>query len=477
MVVKSFMNSNTSKKEFLYPTFIDSHLHVLGIGYVMSLVDLSEERSISEVIRLCIERKENHILIGRGWNQEHFFEKRNLTKHDLNQISRDIPVVLYRVCGHVLVVNDVFLERASLTKESPQVEGGTWDYETGLFTENAMHLITMHLPKPTKDDLKKYFLLSNQHLLKYGITDVASDDFSTFDIPYENVIEALKELYEEDLMQVRITEQVNLPRLSVFTDFIEKGYVNKQIHHKFRMGPLKLLADGSLGGMTAWLSKPYQNHTTRGNQTFTDEELFQLMDKACENKMDLAIHAIGDAAIKQVVKHLIVCIKKYPDFNHRHAIIHAQMANHRMIRKMKRFGIGAIIQPIFLNSDLAFIDQRIGKRKRQSYLFHTMLKKGLAVGFSTDAPVEHVNPFENMFVAMTRMSIREPHLESFLPHEVFTFEEAFACYTTKNLPYVYQKNKSDQDYFVVNDDLNLLTPAEIKDIKIRKVFIDGKQVY
>lgn len=472
------MNSNTNPKEYTYPTFIDSHLHVLGIGYVMSLVDLSEVRSVSEVIRLCMERiEEEHFIIGRGWNQELFFEKRYLTKQDLNLISRDKPIVLYRVCGHVMVVNDALLEMASLSPTSAQVDGGSWDFETGIFTENAMHLITQHLPKPTKEDLQKYFLLSDQHLLKHGITDVASDDFSTFDIPYENVIEALQELYDEGLMHVRITEQVNLPHITLFQDFIKKGYVNKQIHPKFRMGPLKLLADGSLGGMTAWLLKPYRNQTSRGNQTFTDHELIQLMDLACQNNMDLAIHAIGDGAIKQVVKQMILCIKKYPDFQHRHAIIHAQMANHKMIRKMKKFGIGAIIQPIFLNSDLAFIDQRIGKRKFHTYLFHTMFLEGLSVGFSTDAPVEHVNPFENLYVALTRTSIRSPHLETFLEKEVFTLEEAFKCYTTNNHPFIYRKQIEKGDYFITNEDLYSLNPDELKNCKIKKVFMDGKQVY
>jgi len=454
--------------------FYDSHLHVLGLGFNMNTINLGILKSIDEV---CTIKSDKNLIFGRGWHEENFKEKRSLYKNDLDTISADKPIIFLRVCGHVLVCNDKAMELAGINKDTPQIEGGSFDYNTGIFTEDAIKLIYKIMPQYTKEDIKEMFVKANDYLLSQSITSVASDDFSTLLVPYELVIEALKEVYEEGRMQIRLTEQVNLPSIELFKDFISKGYVNKD-YGGFKMGPLKLLADGSLGGRTAYLNDEYSDDKgNKGIEVFNREELVELIYLADSNNMDVAIHAIGDGMIDIVINAIWKSMCRTNRTHHRHSIIHSQLATKRQIRRMKDLGISAIVQPIFLNSDTPIIECRLGERSKETYLFHTMYKEGIKVGFSTDAPVEKVNPFENIYTALTRKSIKYNYHNAFLPEEKFTLEEALECYTNTNYWLTYDENKNYNDYIIIDRDIHSCNIEEIKDIEVLETYIDGKLVY
>ena len=458
------------------PGFIDSHMHVLGLGYVSFNVNLNDIFSIEDLITLLNQNKDKSIIIGRGWNQENFKEKRFPTKDDLNKVSSDIPILIRRVCGHVLVANDKMMELANINEFSNQISGGTFDFFTGLFTEKAINIIINALPKPSRDDLRKYFLKANEILLENGITSVASDDFSTLSVDYEEIISVINELYDENLLKVKITEQVNLPYKKL-KEFIKKGYVNKK-YNKYKLGPLKILADGSLGGKTARLLKSYENEPNNyGILTYSDDELFDLVHLADSNNMDVVIHAIGDKTSQQAIDILIKSLKITKRTKHNHAIIHAQLTTKEQIKLMKQWNIGAIVQPIFLNSDIPIIESRIGNRAKESYLFKSFYKQGVNVGFSTDSPIEPVNPFKNIYCAVTRKSIKYPNEKPFLFEESFTTSEALECYTTNNLGYIYEPILPKGDYIITNQDIYTSKLYEIKDIKVIKTYIDDKLVY
>ncbi|MCF7926706.1 MAG: amidohydrolase [Candidatus Izimaplasma sp.] len=455
------------------PSFNDSHLHVLGLGYKQTIIDLSSYTSIKDITKISSEKP---FIIGQGWHQENFTEKRLITKQDLNKISQITPVIFYRVCGHVLVCNDVALELAKKTQKLSNENNGTSNFDTGIFTEEHMRFITAIIPPPTKNDIKKMFVKANDLLVSLGITALSSDDFSIFNVPYELVIEALVELYDEHKMDIHLTEQVNLPTIELLEDYINKGYHQK--HYKgFSLGPLKLLADGSLGGNTAFLSAPYEDDkNTKGIAVFTQETLDKFVYLADYNHMDVAIHAIGDQMVGNVITSIERALEKTQRVNHRHAIIHAQLATRQQIKRMAKLNIAAIVQPIFLNSDVAIIEKKLGlKRAKESYLFKTMLKEGVSVGFSTDAPVEPVNPFLNIQIALTSHSIKYPTYPPFNTKEVFTLEEALTCYTTNN--YKLTNDQKPDNYIVIDKDIFNVDPYKIKDITVLETVINGKTVY
>jgi len=458
------------------PGFIDSHMHFLGLGYVNSNIDLTNALSIKEIKKILRRHTDKSVILGRGWNQSNLLEKRMLEKKDLNAVSKDIPIIMTRVCGHVLTVNDKMLEQAKITVDSPQIDGGFFDYNSGIFSEKALDLILDYLPQPTTTDLENYLIKADRILLENGITSVASDDFCIFKTPFEKVIDVINRMYKENRIKVKITEQVNLS-YNKLKDFINKGYVNK-VFGKYKMGPLKILADGSLGGKTAYLRKPYEGEPDNvGINTYSDKALFELIHLANSNNMDVVIHAIGDGAIDQVLRNLIKSIELTKRYKHNHAIIHAQLAKKSQIKLMKKYNIGAIIQPIFLNSDIQIVESRIGSRNRESYLFNTMYNEGLNVGFSTDSPIEPINPFFNIYSAISRKSIKNPELGAFLPSEAYNISSALKCYTTNNLKYISQKQLTLGDYVVINRDINAINVKDILDIEVLETYIDNELVY
>ncbi len=453
-------------------SFNDSHIHLLGLGYNETLIDLSNYKSIDEIKKI---RSDRNIIIGRGWHQNSLIENRSLTKQDLNAISLDVPIVFIRVCGHVLVCNDKAMELVNITNNTKQFPGGTHNYNTGIFTEDSIKEIYKLFKTPTKDDIKEMFLVGQEKLLKNGITACSSDDFITLNVGYELIIECLEELYNEGLMVIKLTQQVNLPTKELLNDYINKGY-HKKKYKGFKLGPLKLLADGSLGGRTALLHKEYTDDKGNyGIQVFETKLLNEMIEIAHKNGMDISIHGIGDKIITQVLDAVELANKKFPR-EHRHAIIHAQLATRKQILRMKQLRVHAIVQPIFLNSDIPIIEKRLGSsRAKDSYLFKSMYDNDIVVGFSTDAPVEDLNPFKNIYTALTYKSIKH-NSSCFNENETFMLEEALECYTTNNY-YLTHDHLDEGDYIIIDKDIYSIDIEEFKDITVLEVYIKNKQVY
>lgn len=455
-----------------YPGFIDSHMHFLGLGYTQTLISLEQVRSLEELYQTLKDQAHSSFVTARGWNQELFVEKKYPSKDILDVLFPDIPVVLIRICGHVAVINSAMQLRMDLSGVTLDPKT---DLERGVFVEEDLHWIYQNTPKPTKKDLKRYLHIANQICLRQGVTRVASDDFCIFDLPYTDILDAMLEAYDEGLIHVDITEQVHLATMESLQDFLSKGYANKTFRPRFRMGPLKLLADGSLGGRTAALLEVYSDDPgNRGVLTFSDDVIFSLIDLAATYQMPSAIHAIGDLATTQVLNAMEKSMA-LPNRAHGHAIIHAQMVNEQHMKQMVLHAIGAIVQPIFLNSDILMAQDRLGERAKHSYLFKTMSKSGITVGFSTDCPVETISPFENIAVAISRKSLKFPEVDRYPGEDPFTIDEALYHYTTGNLPFVGGISFGDE--ILLSHDLSDVHGDEWRQVRVLQTKIDGIVVY
>lgn len=442
------------------PGFFDTHLHLVGLGYNKTITSL-QGLDVQEIVD-SLKKVEKDWIIGRGWHQNAFTKE--LTKQDLDKVNTDKPVIAIRVCGHVLVANSKAIELTGLTTE--EYKGGTISFETGEFTEDALEVIYNMIPDNDKDSIKEMILASQEDMLQNGITCVGSDDFSMLKVEYQDVINAYEELDKDGLLKLRVIQQVNLPEINTFKEFINKGYANKWVGKNIKMGPMKLLLDGSLGGQTAYMNEPYEGTDNVGVNTFTQEELNEMVSLCESAKMDFCIHAIGDGAVDLILNA--------PKTRKTHGIIHAQFLNKRQIKECKEQGISIYAQPIFLNSDIPIIEKSVGERSKESYLFKTMNEE-LLLSFSTDAPVEDINPFENIKVSMTRQALHGG--EVFLPDEAFTFDEAVACYSLNGYKQVgiYDNGLLDAGYkadFIVVEE-----SEDVKNCKVYQTFIDGQVVY
>ena len=263
----------------MLPGFVDSHLHMLGYAFVEKSVKLFETKSVEE----CVERaKKWHDesstplswMYCRGWNEEHFDVSRYPHKDELDTISKDIPIIMVRVCGHIAVCNTCGIERLKQIPTFNEIAQDV-DEETGLIKENAVQFFHSVLSAPSLEEVKEYVKFSIQKLNEGGFTGIQSDDLAS--LPGKNwrrIMEAFKALDENDEMNLRIYEQCLFERIEDAKAFINEGYRTGQCGNMFTIGPMKLLQDGSLGAGTAALNEPYaSNPNNCGIAIYTQEEL------------------------------------------------------------------------------------------------------------------------------------------------------------------------------------------------------------
>ena len=246
------------KGKTVIPGFNDSHVHFMNYGYTGKKIRLNECKSIEELIVLGKKTLPyGGWILGRGWNQDLFLgEKRIPEKRDLDKISKDVPVCYTRACGHVAVINSKAMELCGITPET-ECFGGDIDYDKGVFTENALYLVYSHISKLSLEEMKNIILETQEKFLAMGITSVQTDDFESFpDKDFKKVIQAYEELEREKKLKIRVYEQGLMPTKGRIKELAEHKYFTGTGDERFKMGPIKLLLDGSLGGKTALLQLP-----------------------------------------------------------------------------------------------------------------------------------------------------------------------------------------------------------------------------
>lgn len=476
--------------KMVLPGFNDSHMHLIGYGTLLSQLRLQEHTSsIQEVIRYCKEYIKNHAykegqwICGRGWNHDFFKdEKRFLTKHDLDCITTTRPLYLTRACGHVAVCNSKALEVAGLEKQLLTVEGGSVDLEKGLFFDNALSLLYNAVPQPSVEDLMDMILKACQALNKDGITSCQTDDFTNYNVPYEMFIEAYQRLYEKGLLTVKVNEQSQLWNMELLKDFISKGYKTGMGHEYFKIGPLKLLGDGSLGARTAYLTEPYcDDQSTSGLACYSQKQLDEMIQYAHNHGMQIAVHCIGDGIMTSVMNSYKKVLGQYSVNNQRHGIVHCQITNETLLNDFENLNLIAYIQPIFLDYDLHIVQDRVGsKRANSSYQFKRLYKQHACGG--SDCPVEFPNVLKSIQCAMTRCDLNGvgPYLED----QALSFDECLRLYTIEgayasfeeNIKGTIEKGKR-ADFVIFEHDLREVDIMKLKDEEVYMTILDGVVVY
>lgn len=475
--------------------FNDSHMHLLYIGNNLTQLDLSGTKSIDEAIeaiRSFIAEKnipEGKWVMCYGWNEDNWTDGRHINRYDLDKASDRHPIAASRVCVHIAALNTAALNEVGISKGSPQPESGAYKTDengepTGILQE-MFGLIFNHIPEPNIEEIKEIICAAAEMAAGSGLTQVQSDDFTA--LPgrnYKNVIQAYKELCEEDRLPIRVYEQCSLSDKGQFADFMESGYKTGMSFGNYTLGPRKLFADGSLGARTAWLKEDYSDDPgNRGIGIYkTAEDLAHDVKEAHREGMAVAIHCIGDAAAEQAVTAIEMAQKAYPDIHVRHGIVHAQILNEDIMARMKAADIIAYIQPVFIEYDLHMAESRIGReRMKTSYNWKTLREMGIRTPFGTDCPVETFNPMANIYTAVTRKDYDGFPEGGWYPEEGLTLEQALEDYTKTSAFACYAEDHRgmiaegfDGDITVLEEDLFEAEPAHIKDIKAAMTIVGGK---
>jgi hypothetical protein len=483
----------------LLPGFIDSHMHFLDFGYSLTKVDLNGSKSIDEIINRTNkffenkDIKEGDWLKGRGWNQDILEENRFLNRYDLDKISKEKPIYMTRVCGHVAVVNTKALEVMGVNKNTEQVDGGHFDLDekgepTGIFREKALELIYSKVPSPNVAEIKNMILKATEAYAEQGITSVQTDDFETIPgVNYEDVIRAYIELADQGKLKTRIYEQCIFDNIEKYKGFLEKGYRTGDGNNLFKIGPLKVLSDGSLGGRTAYMTQPYaDDESTVGIPCYSQEELDEWILTAQKNNMTTATHCIGDAAMYMTLDSIEKAKKEIPKKDMRHSIVHCQITDKKIIKRFSKLNVVAHVQPVFLDYDLHIVEDRIGKeRAKYTYNFKRMIDEGVVVAGGSDYPYcEFYQTFYNLHAAINRQDLSGYPKEGWLPEEKLSVDEAVSIFTKgpeyasyeEDIKGAIEKGKL-ADCFLISDDIYTIDSSKIKDLFVELTLMDGKIVY
>ena len=452
------------------PGLIDTHLHVADYGRCLMWLDLTAVQSISELQKMLKEKANQtssvRWIIGRGWNQDRFKEKRMPTTADLDTATPNNPVIIYHETAMICAVNTKALQVAGVTNQTPLPKGGVieknpaTDELTGIFRDGATNLIWQAVPEPTASELLEATDLACQKISAVGITSVHWLVLS------EVELEIIQNLHTLGRLPFRVN-------IVVPQELLEKtiGFKTNNVS-VLRFGGTTIDTDGYLDSKEAALFEPYNDEPKNsGKLLCTREELAASIAKVLAAGVQPIILAMGDKAIDMTLK--VIEQTKYGIVRFR--IEQAAVLNKDLINRLKKQEVVVSVQPKVISTEFSVWSaiQRLGlKRARWLHPLKTLLNEGVKVAGGSDCPMEPLSPL---------LGIQEVVLRKEFPEQRLSIEEALGMYT---LAAAYSSSEENvkgsieegklADLTVLSADLMAVEPEKIKDIKVEFVIIDGK---
>ena len=475
------------KGAMVLPGFNDTHMHLLHYAMFRRNVPLLGVKNIDEVVERCkarIEQEHPAYLIGMGWNQETMEEGRLLTRADMDRISTEIPVCMLRTCIHIAACNTVMLERIKALKDVEPEVMALVDFENGILRENAARLYMDVLPQEDDASVRQLIREGQRELNAAGITCIHSDDLMAIaGIDPIRLIGIFREMEADGELTVRVYEQC-LVEPEDFERLKEVRGDPSDRTSLFRIGPRKLLQDGSLGAKSAEMIHGYVDEPdNHGIPIHTEEELYELIRAAHRRRMDVAVHAIGDLALQKVCDAVERVQREDPWPQARHGVVHAQTTSPALLERMKVLNLQAYIQPIFIEADMEIIAQRVGEaHARECYNWKSMLELGMHVSGGSDCPVEPFNILDNLRAAVTRQN--RAGAKTYLPEQALTAEEGLRLFTSDAAWASRDEAVRGTlevgrlaDLVVLDGDLFHMNPVDFPKVKVVETVLNGKTVF
>ncbi|MGN0934344.1 amidohydrolase [Falsigemmobacter intermedius] len=398
---------------FASPGLIDNHLHLLGTGFVMGMVNATPAfaPTVEDLIKAIAERAKTtpkgQWIRARGYDQTKYPTGAHPTRDDLDLAAPDHPVLVTRACGHITIANSKALELGGITDETPDPDGGVIGRSNGrlngLLAENAMDLVYSVVPTPTTEQLIDAIEAGGNYLLSLGIT-------SCMDAAVGQIA-GLEEMraYEFAKLAGRLPVRVWLtllgdPSKSIVEDCYRMGLVSGAGDDLLRVGAVKLFLDGSAGGRTAWMSEAYQGQPDNfGVQMLPDDYVYERVQDLHDKGYALACHAIGDKAIEQLITAYEKALEKTPDVDRRHRIEHCGFPKGDQNDRMKAAGILPAPQQAFIyDFGDAYVSVLGEERGLKAFPIGTWERMGMKPSTGSDSPVCLPNPFPNLYALITR---------------------------------------------------------------------------
>lgn len=465
------------------PGFMDTHMHLLSLGEYLYNVRLDGAKSLDEIrtrIKAFMSNpKMKGRISGKGYNDDLFTVPGKPDKAFLDSITQEYPVTISRACGHMMIANSKALAEAGIT-EDITIEGGRILFDQGIVEENCIAMMKEARPAASEELMEAYITEAAAFCAKYGITTVGSDDLTSMGKDWRPVLNVLERMSFQETLNVRINEQCRFASEKEFASFLDEGYTTDVGNDFFRIGPLKLICDGSLGARTAALSRPYADAPEQsGYMCMSEDDIRLYAELAAKFNMPTICHAIGDEAVDTVLRVLKDTI--YEGNPLHSGLVHCQILRPEQIRRIIDLKLSCYIQTLFVDYDATIVKQRTGSLADSSYPYAS-LYRGTLCSNGSDSPVEMPDALKGIQLAVTRKST---HADACMdPSECLTVEEAIDSYTSKAAEQFFMNDRVGQikagmyaDFVVLDQNLLHCDPETIKDTKVMMTVMNGKTVF
>ncbi|CAN5322968.1 amidohydrolase [soil metagenome] len=418
------------------PGLYEAHLHLLPLGLTMKELDIRPrfvrtlEGLLEMIAQAAAKAKPGEWILARGYDHFELDVKRHPHRTELDRAAPNNPVYIVRACGHLSVANSLALKLAGVDEKTPVPAGGAIEQVngvlTGLMAENGRDAVKKVIPDPTDEELVAAIERAGRYCNSFGITSVM-DAAVGMRSQYREVA-----AYRTAQRTGRLPVRTNRCLLGGHNGIVEQcfadGLVTGAGDDWLSVGPVKIFTDGSAGGRTAAMSLPYLGEPeTTGIFCLTDDEMDALTRDYHAKGYQLAVHAIGDAAIEQTLNAMENGLNDHPDSDRRHRIEHCGFNSKEQIARMVRLGIEPVPQPVFIYDfgDL-YLSVLEADRVDACYPMRDWIAAGLKPAASSDAPVCDANIWPNIYTMLTRKTARGTVIS---PDQTLTIDEVISAYT------------------------------------------------
>jgi predicted amidohydrolase YtcJ len=469
------------------PGLYDAHAHIMMTGFARQQISLwaPEVTSIADIQRQVAERVASTAkgawIVGQGYDQASLAEQRHPHRADLDTAASDSPVLLYRSCHHIVAVNSAALRLGGISANTPDPDGGTIDRDesgqpTGVLREAAIGLVSDVIPAPTQAEIEAAIIAGGNDFRQHGVTSVTEagirrpEEFAAFqalsqrgDLPVRTYL----------MMIINDTLQ-SLIDLGISTGFGDDW---------LRIGPAKLFSDGSIGGRTARMRRPYEGEPDNfGLWMEAPEKMKADVIKAHQAGFQIGIHAIGDAAIELILDAYQEAQTDTPRPDARHRIEHCSVLDEGLLDRIAEQQVIPIPGTTFLHYTRPAYEQNIGRdRYRYAYAMKSFADRGIIAAASSDAPVVPTNPMLGIQTMVTR---RDSAGVDAWTEEAIPLEQAIRAYTYNAAFASFDETRKGTlrpgylaDLTVYDSDLRQVNPDKLADVRIDHTIADGRVVF
>ncbi|MGB4205856.1 MAG: amidohydrolase [Bacteroidales bacterium] len=463
----------------IYPGFIDAHSHFTGYATGLQQASLREASSFEHVLEIMKQHADNHKtewLLGRGWDQNKWQDKNFPVHYRLSEIFPDVPVVLIRIDGHAVIVNQEAMNRLGIDDDTSFPEGEAIYHDgklSGVFLEHSADRFKDAVPPLNQNELIAALEEAQKNCFEAGLTSVCDAGLD------KNTVMLIDSLQQKGKLRMRIYAMLN-PTDENIDHFVKNGVYKTG---RLSVRSIKLYSDGALGSRGARLLEPYYDAPEQLGIWVDDTDVIRKYSEiAYNNGYQMNIHAIGDAAVRRVIDVYSEFLTEKNDLRWR--IEHAQVVHPDDFQRFGQYSIIPSIQSTHATSDMYWAGQRLGnERLKYSYAQKMLLNENGWLPNGTDFPIEEIYPIHTFYAAVFRKDHSGYPEDGFQMENALSREEALRSMTIWAAKAAFEEKEKGSleagklaDFIMTDLDIMQIPEKDILKTRILSTWVGGKKV-